>query len=82
MLFTTTPLLPRHGDLQVGFRVRDQLAGQIQRDTLEGAREAELIGVLFRRHTVAAVVAAGQALRSPHVQDRVRHVDAGHSASC
>ncbi len=70
-------LLPHHGDLHVGFAILDQLTGQVHRDALDGSGKAERIAIVIRRHAVAAVIAAGQAFRSPEVQDRERHFDAG-----
>ena len=71
-------LLPPHGNLHLSFAIRDQLAGQIDRDTLDGPGEAELTAVLLRRRRVAGVIAAGKALRPEHEQDRVGHVDAAN----
>ena len=42
-------LLPPHGDHHVGFTIRDQLAGQIHRDTLDGPGEFERIAIVIRR---------------------------------
>ena len=62
-------LLPRHQNLHVSFTIRDQLAGQIKGDALDGSGKAEHIAVDVRSNAVTTIIAAGQALGAPHVDD-------------
>ena len=57
-------LLTCHGDPKISFRIRDQLARKVQRDTLDGPVESELAVILLLGCRLASVIATGQALRT------------------
>ena len=61
--FTHPELLPSHGDLHISFGIRDQLAGQIERDTFDFAGKGESNAVFFL--PIIAAAPAPPTPRSP-----------------